>query len=148
MNAAAETDGARFARGLAELMNALLAVIEQETELVRAGRLAEAATLGTRKSELAGGYVAELVRMKANAASWLRETPDALETLRRRHDAFRSLLQINLTVLATAQAVAEGIIRGAADQVARKASPQAYGAGGRVLNTMRSVQPVALSQAF
>ena len=44
---------------------------------------------------------------------------------------FRALLQINLTVLATAHAVSEGIMRGVSDELARKAAPQTYGATGR-----------------
>ena len=42
----------------------------------------------------------------------MRVVPDKLETLRRRHDAFRALLQIDLTVLATAHAVSEGMVPG------------------------------------
>ena len=41
---------------------------------------------------------------------------------------FNALLQINLTVLATAHAVSEGLIRGAHAEVARKNAPQTYGA--------------------
>ena len=39
--------------------------------------------------------------------------PDLLAALRKQHDTFNALLQINLTVLATAHAVSEGLIRGA-----------------------------------
>ena len=44
-----------------------------------------------------------------------------LATLQPRHDTFRALLQINLTVLATAHAVSEGIVRGVSGELARKA---------------------------
>ena len=47
--------------------------------------------------------------------------PDTLAALMRRHDTFRALLQINLTVLATAHAVSEGIVRGVSGEMARKA---------------------------
>ena len=53
-----------------------------------------------------------------------------LEALRRHHDTFRALLQINLTVLATAHAVSEGIVRGVSGEMARHAAPQTYGASG------------------
>ena len=52
-------------------------------------------------------------------------------TLRQRHDLFHALLQINLTVLATAHAVSEGIMRGVHEEVTRKSVPQTYGASGR-----------------
>ena len=49
--------------------------------------------------------------------------------LRQRHDLFRAVLQMNLTVLATAHAVSESIMRGVSSELARKATPQgAYGA--------------------
>ena len=41
------------------------------------------------------------------------------------------MLQTNLTVLATAHAVAEGIIRGVSSELARKHAPSTYGASGR-----------------
>jgi hypothetical protein len=73
--------------------------------------------------------------------------PDALEALRRRHDAFRSLLQTNLTVLATAHAVSEGIVRGVSGEIARKSSPQSYGATGRAnAPDPRATPPLALSR--
>ena len=54
-----------------------------------------------------------------------------VDDLRKRHDVFRALLQMNLTVLATAHAVSESIMRGVSRELARKATPQAYGASGR-----------------
>ena len=65
----------------------------------------------------------------------------------RRHDSFRALLQINLTVLATAHAVSEGIVRGVSGELARKASPQTYGASGRAnAPDPRTAPPLAVSR--
>jgi len=51
-------------------------------------------------------------------------------------------------VLATAHAVAEGLIRGAADEVARKSVPQGYGERGQVVTPPpRTARPVAISRA-
>ena len=60
-----------------------------------------------------------------------KQVPDLLAALRKQHDTFNALLQINLTVLATAHAVSEGLIRGAHAEVARKNAPQTYGKSGR-----------------
>lgn len=144
-----EANGRQAAAELIELMNALLAVVESETELVRAGRLAEAAELGARKSALSGRYLADMVRLKADAGAWLRNSPDMLDHLQRRHDLFHALLQINLAVLATAHAVAEGLIRGAVEEVARKAIPNGYGArGNAVAPAPKTAQPVVLSKSY
>ena len=69
--------------------------------------------------------------------------------MRKRHDAFRALLQTNLTVLATAHAVSEGIIRGVSGELARKQAPSTYGASGRT-NTPgpKASQPLAVSRTL
>ena len=133
---------------LADVMDALLGVVEQETELVRAGKLREIARLEPIKSNLAGLFMTDSARLKMSRAFLAQTVPDALSALRDRHDHFRALLQINLTVLATAHAVSEGNMRGVAQEVTRKAAPQAYGASGReAVPDSRHVQPLTVSRA-
>ena len=124
-------DGERLIRHLADVLEALLGIVEEETELVRAGRISRAAKLETRKAELCGLYLGAAERLKANSAFLGANLPDKVDELRRRHDTFRALLQINLTVLATAHAVSEGIIRGVAGELTRKSAPQTYCPSGR-----------------
>ena len=72
-----------------------------------------------------------------------------IDALHQRHDLFHALLQINLTVLATAHAVSEGIMRGVHDEVTRKSAPQTYGASGRPAAPPRSAaQPLAGPAGF
>ena len=112
-------------------MDALLGTVEEETALVRAGKLAEAAKLEAAKTELSRMYVADTARIKASQVYLDRVTPAMAAELRQRHDLFRAVLQMNLTVLATAHAVSESIMRGVSAELARKATPQGYGASGR-----------------
>jgi hypothetical protein len=116
---------------LGDVMDALLGLVEEETALVRAGRLSEVARLERTKADLANLYLADATRVKLSSPYLKQAIPDALDGLRRRHDTFHALLQINLTVLATAQAVSEGIMRGVSNELVRKASPRTYGASGR-----------------
>jgi hypothetical protein len=58
---------------------------------------------------LPNGLLSTVIRL-ANLSARCRE-------LRRKHDELHALLRINLTVLATAHAVSEGIIRGVAELV-------------------------------
>src|SRR5262249_29053751 len=92
---------------LTDVMGSLLALIEQETELVRPGPLGEAPRLEPKKTELARLYTAGAACVKANNAVLSRTVPRLLADLRRRHEEFQALLQINLAVLATAHAVSE-----------------------------------------
>ena len=74
---------------------------------------------------------------------------EALAKLRERHAAFESVLQTNLTVIATAHAVSEGIIRGVSGELARKQTPSTYGAGGRAnAPSPRAGQPLAISRTL
>jgi hypothetical protein len=142
-------EGAKFLAELAELLETLLKVLEDETTLVRAGRLAQAAQLTATKGELASRYYAATERMKSNAAFLRANLPEKLDDLKHRHEMFRSFLQINLTVLATAHAVSEGIVRGVAGEITRKAAPSIYGASGRATAPApNAARPVTLSRSM
>jgi hypothetical protein len=134
---------------LADVMDALLGVVKQETELVRGGRLADAARLEPTKSELSRLYMMDAARLKASQRFLAQSLPDVLDALRKRHDLFHALLQINLTVLATAHAVSEGIMRGVSAELARQATPQGYASSGRAAApTAASRQPLTLSRVL
>ena len=136
-------------RHLLAAMDALVATVEQETTLVRSGKLKEAVALEATKSELARTYVSDTAQVKANLPVLKKQTPDLLAALRKQHDTFNALLQINLTVLATAHAVSEGLIRGAHSEVARKNAPQTYGNSGRpVAPTKNAAVPVSVSRSL
>jgi hypothetical protein len=131
-----------------QVMEALVEVVQQETELVGAGRLSAAAKLAQPKADLTRLYIADTLSLRTSQAQLTHLLPpEQLELLRQRHDSFRALLQINLTVLATARAVSEGIVRGVSGELARKAAPQTYGASGKEAALPRSAgQPLAVSR--
>jgi len=134
---------------LTEAMDGLQQVMQEETDLIRAGRIEAATRLEKSKSELARVYAADASRFRMSHAFLMRTVPGSLAALRERHDNFRSLLELNLRVLATAHLVSEGIIRGVAGELSRKASPQTYGASGRAVAPPRtSQQPLALSRTL
>jgi hypothetical protein len=133
---------------LGRIMDALLVAVEEETALVRAGKLSEAERLSAAKSELAGNYLATTERIKASRPFLSRSLPEQLAELRRRHDSFHAVLQINLTVLATAHAVSEGIVRGVSDEINRTQVPQTYSASGRATAARpKNRQPIAVSRS-
>ena len=106
-----------------------------------------AAVLAT--AAVVAAYVAATGRLKASQAFMKAKMPDAVASLRERHGLFQALLQINLTVLATAHAVSEGLIRGAHSEVARKNAPQTYGNSGRPAATPKSAAtPVSVSRTL
>ncbi|MBX9773186.1 MAG: hypothetical protein K2Y71_02140 [Xanthobacteraceae bacterium] len=146
---ATTADANELAAHYISVMDSLLDVIQQETELVRAGHLKRAAELEQTKTELSRLYVADTLRLRANRALIDQITPQTMPELVRRHNDFRALLQINLTVLATAHAVSEGIVRGVSGELARKAAPSTYGASGRAnAPSPRNAMPMAVSRVL
>jgi hypothetical protein len=134
---------------LHKIMDRLVDTVTEETARVRAGRLHDAVELDEAKVELARLYAAETERVKSAKDIIAKSLPDALDRLRQRHDAFQALLQTNLTVLATAHAVSEGIIRGVSGELARKQAPSTYGASGRAnVPSSKTSQPLALSRTL
>ena len=110
--ASTPAEARKLAEDMVEVMSGLLAIIERETELVRAGKVREALRLEEQKTELSRRYMVAVENLKNAQAHLKQVAPELLATLRRHHETFRAMLQINLTVLATAHAVSEGIVRG------------------------------------
>jgi hypothetical protein len=147
--ASTPTDARKLAEELMEVMSALLGVIERETELVRAGKLREAMAFEAQKTELSRRYVNVVGLMKASQKYLSQTAPELLTTLHRHHDVFRAMLQVNLTVLATAHAVSESIVRGVNSEMQRRNIPNTYTAGGqRATPGARHMTPLAVSRSL
>ena len=143
------SDAERAIASLEKIMDELEQTVTRETACVRAGRLREAMNLDDTKIKCARLYTAESEHVKAARIAIAKLMPEALDRLRRRHDAFQSLLRTNLTVLATAHAVSEGIIRGVSGELARKQAPSTYGASGRVQPpSSKASPPLAISRTL
>ncbi len=129
------------------VLDRLMETVEEESACVRAGNLREAAGMGEAKAELSRRYTIESERVMAARTLIATALPDAFDALRKRNAAFQVLLQTNLTVLATAHAVSEGIIRGVSGELARKRAPSTYGASGRAnAPAAKASQPLAISR--
>jgi hypothetical protein len=142
-------DARKVAEQLMDAMSALLGLIERETELVRAGQVREAMTLESKKQELSRNYVGAVSQLKANQAQLAKSEPELLSTLHRHHDAFRAMLQVNLTVLATAHAVSESVVRGVNTEIQKRNVPNTYTAAGRRATPgPRHITPLAVSRSL
>ena len=134
---------------LLEVMSTLQDVVERETALVRAGNVRGAMALDEEKSELSRRYVKAITKIKSNQDYLARATPELLSSLHRHHDVFRSTLKVNLTVLATAHAVSEGIVRGVNGELQRRNLSFGYTAAGqRATPNPRSVMPLSVSRSL
>jgi flagellar biosynthesis/type III secretory pathway chaperone len=142
-------DARKLAEEMLDVMSKLIGVVEQETELVRAGKVREAMQLEQQKSALSGRYVTAIETLRAAQEHLALVAPDLLASLKRHHETFRAMLQINLTVLATAHAVSEGILRGVNAEVQRRNTPNTYTAAGqRAAPGPRHITPLAVSRSL
>ena len=147
--ASTPAEARKLATGLLDAMSALLGIIERETELVRAGKVREAIALEAQKAELSNHYLVAVKNMKASQPYLAKTVPELLTTLHRHHDVFRAMLQVNLTVLATAHAVSEGIVRGVNVEIQRRNIPNTYTAAGqRAQPGPRNMTPLTVSRSM
>lgn len=110
-----------------EALGALSHVVGEETGLIKAGRLDDAMTREKRKAELGGVYMKGVEQIKLNAVALARFAPDKVRRLKAAHLEFQNLIEINQTVLATARAVSESIIRDLAAEANRPMRAAGYG---------------------
>jgi hypothetical protein len=139
----------KLAEELMEVMSTLLNVVERETELVRAGQLRQAMSFEQKKKELSNRYVRTVGSLKVSQTFLSRAAPELLTALHRHHDTFRAMLQVNLTVLATAHAVSENVVRGVNAEMQRRNIPSTYTAQGRrAAPTARHLRPLSISRSL
>ena len=134
--------------GLTAALSELEAVLESETELIGAGRIRDGLAEETRKTELSAAYVLRLQLAKANVVALARLAPDALCVFRERQASFERVMNRNQTVIATARAVSEGLIRGLSEAVQREARPNVYGLPSRPPAAAQSSSPLVFSGRF
>jgi hypothetical protein len=146
---ATPAEARKLADHVMAVMSDLLGVVERETELVRAGKLREAMASESNKRELSSRYVGAIAQLKASQKYLTETAPQLLATLYRQHDVLRATLQINLTVLATAHAVSEGLVRGVNTQMQARNIPDTYTAAGRRATPgPRHMTPLAVSRSL
>jgi hypothetical protein len=117
----------RFLAAFADTMGELERVLEHETRELSAGRIRSGLSQEERKGALAAGYLQGLEHARANAVAIARLAPEAASRLKEAHHGFRAALERNQAVLATARAVSEGLVKGVAEEMAKRTRPAGYG---------------------
>jgi uncharacterized protein YicC (UPF0701 family) len=122
--------GTKVLTALEEVMEELLLLIQEETRLVKEGRLRAASELAATKEQKSADYTKLVLYVRDQMAPLKQHVPQKISALIRRHDLFRAEVQINLAVLATARDVAEDLMRSVASEVGQAQVPSGYGRGG------------------
>lgn len=129
-------------RRAAVQLDALHALVEAETAALQQGALAEAQRLAAEKAAAGAGYQSLIAELKhVGKVAGMLPAAD-VDDLKNRHRLFQRSLDLNLAILSTLRAVAEGILRDVSTSVATPA-PGGYGPAGRSLAPASA--PVSLS---
>ncbi len=130
-------------------LDALLDVMNQETMLLRAGKLKDAGLLTPKKSQLSQDYVTLARSVKREAERLKIEAPNEIKQLKNRHESLATQMAENLRVLATAKNLTQDLLSDVAKSVGNATKPQTYGAGGRISNeTNNAMKGISLNKAL
>jgi len=141
-------DAERLIADVLATMGDLEKVLHNETAHVRVGRIRDGLAEEAKKSELASAYMRGLESVKANAIALARFAPEALQKLKAAHGAFGRAVETNQTVLATARAVSESLMKGVAEEMNRLSRPQGYGPAGPQAPRLARSEPLVLSKSL
>ena len=100
-----------------ERLDAVEAVIREETDSLATARLQDAFALHARKTAETNAYFTGLAALKQNAVALARFQPSALDRLKSRQGAFQSTIEANLKMLQTLSKASEHLIRSLAQEV-------------------------------
>jgi hypothetical protein len=140
---------AELCAAAASLLDALAAIMNEETTLLRAGHVRRASGLTAEKTRLAQDYMSFARAVQRQAARLKAEAPRAVEALRLRHERLATQLAENLKVIATAREVTEAVLTDVAEAVATSAAPKTYGRpGAPAPAARRSTGSIAVDRAL
>ncbi|MEJ8475409.1 flagellar protein FlgN [Roseibium algae] len=142
------SEASLFCVALGNSMETLLTLIEQETDLVRGGKLKEAGTLQPEKARLIHEYTRGMMCAKEHAIALGNLAPSAAQNLKRQHAEFQPVLRINLAVLSTARDVANNIVSSVAKAVGAQQRSSTYGRGGTSPMGPQAANGIAINRSL
>jgi hypothetical protein len=116
-------------------LNALVAIMNHETTLLRAGHVKDASALTSDKTRLAQDYVGLSRSVQRQLFRIREEAPDDLARLRGGHERLATQMAENLRVIATARDVTESVLTEVAESVGAQNRTKTYGATGTLQST-------------
>lgn len=130
-------------------LDELVAIMNQETTLLRAGRMREAGALTADKTRLAQDYVSLARSVQRQIERLKREAPNEIELLRNRHERLATQMADNLRVIATARALTEDLLTDVADTAGQAERTRTYGATGEIgANPKHAARGIAVNRAL
>ena len=144
-----EMPAVELCRRAMDTLEALVTIMNQETMLLRAGRLKEASTLTGDKTALAQDYVGFVRSIQRQTSRLLKEAPEDVRLLRAGHERLATQMAENLKVLATARNLTDSMLTDVANAVGQKSRAKTYGADGEIKQDARgAARGIAVNRAL
>ncbi|WP_319413471.1 hypothetical protein [uncultured Cohaesibacter sp.] len=137
-------DVQRLLGAIEQIMDALDAVLIEETALLRKGEVKEALDLVEAKNQLSIQYMLLQRAITANARLVKQLAPQDAEQLARRHEMFQHTLQSNLAVIATAKEVSSELVGNINEIFQKGAKAQTYGCAGQAPTKVTQKQGISI----
>ncbi len=113
----------------------LIALLDQETNLLRKAKTEEITPFHVRKDALTATLGHHMSKFKNNAEIMRQLAPEELKSLQMQKAEFQKSIESNHAALTAMQAVSERILQTVATKLSKKQSgPEVYNAGGHVGN--------------
>lgn len=125
-----EMPAVALCRHARDVLDTLVNVMNEETTLLRRGRVKDAGPVSSRKTVLAQEYVGLLRAVQRRGERLLGDVPEEIQALRAAHERLATQMAENLKVLATARTVTETLLTDVAQAVAAAGRTRTYGADG------------------
>jgi hypothetical protein len=131
------------------VLDSLVAVMNEETTLLRAGRFRETGPVTAEKTALAQDYVGLVRSIQRQTGRLLKEAPEEVRLLRAGHERLATQMAENLKVLATARAVTDEVLTDVAAALGQRNQARTYGASGELPQHGASLaRGIALNRAL
>lgn len=130
-------------------LTALVKVMNEETMLLRAGRMRQASVLTPEKARLAQDYVSFARSVQRQNQRLALQAPAAIERLRLGHESLATQMAENLRVLATARMVTEDLLTDVAKVVGQQNRAKTYGRAGTIASdAANSARGIAINRSM
>ena len=137
----------RLVGAIERIMDSLDNLMDEETALMKEGKLNEAMDLVEAKNQLSVQYMLLQKAITTNASVVKQLAPTDAEKLMRRHYMFQNTLQANLAVLATVREVSKELIGSVNEHVQKGAKANIYGRSGDMPGTVKQARGIAIDTA-
>lgn len=132
-------------RRLSGTIEALGSVMAGETEMLKAAKAGDIATLQDEKTELVRTYLKLFTEFKANAVFIGAQAPREVDRLRQGHGAFQAIMEANMMALEATRAAAQGVVGAIFEFASEKnAGPTVYGGNAGMASTPAN-RPTAIA---